>query len=54
MQLLVVVVDNQYDVEFWLTVAAIPIVIVVLLLSSYWVRQESIVGMILVMVCLTK
>lgn len=50
MQLLVVVSSSE-DPEFWLTVAAIPIIVFILLLSGYWVRRESIAGMIFVLVC---
>ena len=49
MQLLIVI-TSQTDVEFWLTIAAIPIVIFVLLMSGYWVRRESLPGMIIVIV----
>lgn len=49
MQLLIVI-PNENDPEFWLTVAAVPIVIVILLLSGYWVRRENMPGMILVIV----
>lgn len=48
-QLLVVVVSSRGDSEFWLTVAAIPIIIFILLLSGYWVRRENKVGMCFVL-----
>jgi hypothetical protein len=49
MQLLVVVVGTA-DPEFWLTVAAIPIIVFILFLSGYWARRENTVGMIFVIV----
>lgn len=50
MQLLVVVVSSSDDPEFWLTVASIPIIVFILLLSGYWVRRESVAGMVFVLV----
>ena len=49
MQLLVVVV-GQTDPEFWLTVAAIPVIVAILLLSGYWVSRENIMGMVFIVV----
>lgn len=49
MQLLVVVV-GQTDPEFWLTVAAVPVIVSILLLSGYWVSRENIMGMAFVVV----
>ena len=43
-QFLVVVV-NTTDVEFYLTICAIPITIVLLFLAGYWTRKESVYGM---------
>jgi len=45
-----VVVSNTTDTEFYLTIAAIPITIILLLLAGYWTRKESVVGMILTIV----
>ncbi|KAK3625953.1 hypothetical protein LTR22_023353 [Elasticomyces elasticus] len=39
-----VVVPNTSKVEFWLTVAALPITIVLLFLAAYFTRRESYVG----------
>ena len=51
-QLLIVL--QTYDAEFWLTIAAIPIIIFVLLMSGYWVRRENKPGMVLVIVRLFR
>lgn len=48
-QFLVVVVDIK-DVEFGLTVAALPVTVIVLILAGYWTRRESILGMIFTIV----
>jgi len=44
-QFLVVVV-NTSDAEFYITIVAIPITIILLFLAAYWVRAESLIGMI--------
>ncbi|KAJ9657765.1 hypothetical protein H2201_008078, partial [Coniosporium apollinis] len=41
-----VVVGNTTDAEFYLTIAAVPITIVLLLLAAYWTRRESVFGMV--------
>ncbi|KAF2091206.1 hypothetical protein K490DRAFT_34026 [Saccharata proteae CBS 121410] len=41
-----VVVGNTTDAEFYLTIAAVPITIILLLLAGYWTRRESVAGMI--------
>ncbi|TKA59884.1 hypothetical protein B0A49_07148 [Cryomyces minteri] len=43
-QFLVVVV-NTSDAEFYITIAAVPITIVLLLLAAFWTRRESVMGM---------
>ncbi|KAF2401925.1 hypothetical protein EJ06DRAFT_367978 [Trichodelitschia bisporula] len=48
-QFLVIVV-NTSDVEFYLTVASVPITILLLLLAAYSTRRESVVGMICVII----
>ena len=50
-QLLVVVVTDWRDPEVGLTIAAVPVTIIVLLLSGVWVRRENVAGMILILVC---
>ena len=46
----VVVVRNTTDLEFGLTIAAIPVTIVLLILAAYWTRRESVLGMLLIIV----
>lgn len=41
-----VIVTNTNDVEFYLTIAAVPITIALLFLAAYWTRRESVPGMI--------
>lgn len=45
-----VVVGNTTDTEFYLTIIAIPITIVILLMAAWFTRMESVVGMIGTMV----
>lgn len=47
---LLIVLNPSQDVEFWLTVAAVPVVVLILLMSGFWVRRENLVGMIIVIV----
>ncbi|KAF1810606.1 hypothetical protein P152DRAFT_475438 [Eremomyces bilateralis CBS 781.70] len=44
----IVVVNNTTDVEFILTIIAIPITIIILCMAAYWVKRENIVGMIII------
>ncbi|KAF2155264.1 hypothetical protein K461DRAFT_292137 [Myriangium duriaei CBS 260.36] len=48
-QFLVVVLDVK-DVEFKLTVAALPITIIILVMAGFWTRRESILGMLLTII----
>ncbi|KAF2766204.1 hypothetical protein EJ03DRAFT_185077 [Teratosphaeria nubilosa] len=48
-QFLVVVQDQQHDAEFYITIVAMPITIVLLFLAAYFVRRESSAGHILIM-----
>lgn len=48
---LVVVISSTADIEFWLTIAAIPITVVLLILAAYWTRKESVFGMLITIVC---
>jgi len=41
-----VVVTNTTDLEFYLTIAAIPITIILLLLAGFWTRKENYLGML--------
>lgn len=45
-----VVVGNTTDTEFYLTIIAIPVTIVILLMAAWFTRQESVVGMVGTMV----
>lgn len=38
------------DVEFALTIAAIPVTIVILIMAGYFTRKESLLGMIAIIV----
>ena len=49
-QFLVVVIHTS-DIEFYLTIAAIPVTILCLLLAAYWTRKESVIGMVCIIVC---
>ncbi|KAL2003343.1 hypothetical protein VTN02DRAFT_4253 [Thermoascus thermophilus] len=44
----VVIVTGKTDVEFALTLAAIPVTIIILLFAAYFTRRESTVGMIII------
>lgn len=46
----IVVVRNTPNVEFGLTIAAIPFTILILFLAAYWTRKENVFGMIIVIV----
>lgn len=46
----VVIVTGKTDVEFALTLAAIPVTIVILLFAAFFTRRESIWGMLFVIV----
>jgi hypothetical protein len=48
----VVIVTVKTDVEFPLTIAAIPVTIIILYLAGYFTRRESTPGMIVVIVSL--
>jgi len=41
----VVVVEVGQDAEFWVTVAAIPLTIILLIMAAVWTRQENKIGM---------
>lgn len=50
----VVIVTGRQDVEFALTLAAIPVTILILICAAIFVRRESTVGMIIIIVCYTS
>lgn len=43
----VVIVNNIADAEKWVTVAAIPVTIIILVMASFWTRRENKVGMLI-------
>ncbi|KAI9656537.1 MAG: hypothetical protein M1821_004744 [Bathelium mastoideum] len=45
-----VVVRHTTNVEFYLTIAAVPITIAALFLAAYWVRQENKAGMVAIII----
>jgi hypothetical protein len=47
----VVIVTQRTDAEFALTIAAIPVTVVILLLAGYFTRRESKGGMCFIIVC---
>ncbi|KAI9840531.1 MAG: hypothetical protein M1838_004018 [Thelocarpon superellum] len=47
-QFVVIVLPSAKDPEFGLTIAAIPVTIVILVLAAYWTRRENTVGMIVI------
>jgi ABC-type siderophore export system fused ATPase/permease subunit len=47
-QFLVIVSAANMDVEFYLTIVAIPITILILLMAGYWTRRENKLGMLLI------
>ncbi|PLN78345.1 hypothetical protein BDW42DRAFT_144383 [Aspergillus taichungensis] len=44
----VVIVTNRADIEFGLTLAAVPVTILILVSAAFFVRRESSVGMIII------
>src|ERR1700722_20383535 len=46
----VVVVTDITEVEYGLTIAAIPVTIGILLMAGFWTRRENSAGMILIMI----
>lgn len=48
--LVIVVKDPDEDPEFYLTIAAIPITICILFAAAYFVRRESVIGMIIIII----
>lgn len=50
-QFLVVVNNQPEDFEFGLTIAVIPITIVILISAAFFMRRENVFGTLLVMVC---
>ena len=48
-----VVVVNVRDIEFALTIAAIPVTILILIMAGYFTRKESFSGMIATIVSIS-
>ncbi|KAF2454631.1 hypothetical protein BDY21DRAFT_290909 [Lineolata rhizophorae] len=46
----IVIVVKTNDVEFYLTIAAVPVTIIILMLAAYWTRRESVFGMICIII----
>ena len=46
----VVIVTNKTNVEFGLTLAAIPVTIAILIMAAYWTRRENKIGMVFTIV----
>ena len=44
-------VPGKEDIEFALTLAAIPVTIIILLFAAVFVRHETILGMAVIIVC---
>lgn len=49
-QFLVVVSSSKHDVEFYLTIVAVPVTILILTCGAWFVRRESTFGMIVIIV----
>lgn len=49
-QFLVVVSSYQHDAEFYCTIIAIPVTIIILACGAWFVRRESTFGMIIIIV----
>jgi len=45
-----VVVVSRTDSEFGLTIAAVPITIIILLMAAFWTRRENVFGMFFIIV----
>jgi hypothetical protein len=49
-QFLVVVSSSKHDAEFYLTIIAVPVTIIILLCGAFFVRREFTAGMIVIIV----
>jgi hypothetical protein len=43
-----VIVSATTDVEFYLTIVAVPVTILILVMAAYWTRRENKLGMLLI------
>lgn len=48
----VVIVTDTGNPEFALTIAAIPVTILILVMAAFWTRRENTIGMVVVIVSL--
>jgi len=46
-----VIVTGLADAEKWVTVAAIPVTIVILFMAAFWTRRENKIGMVITIAC---
>lgn len=53
-QFLVVVSSSKHDAEFYLTIIAVPVTIIILLCGAFFVRREFTAGMIVIIVSCPK
>lgn len=53
-QFLVVVSSSKHDAEFYLTIIAVPVTIIILVFAAWFVRRESTAGMIVIIVSFAK
>lgn len=49
-QFLVIVSSNTHDAEFYLTIIAVPVTIIILAFGAFFVRRETTTGMIAIIV----
>jgi len=45
-----VIIHNTSNTEYYLTIVALPVTLVLLLLAAYWTRKESVTGMICIII----
>lgn len=45
------IVTGLADAEKWITVAAIPVTVVILLMAAFWTRRENKIGMVITILC---
>jgi len=46
-----VIVTGLADAEKWITVAAIPVTIIILFMAAFWTRRENRFGMMITIIC---
>ena len=50
----VVIVVTNHDAEFWVTIAAIPVIILILIMAGIFTRREKFLGMLATIVRLLR